>query len=728
MPQRISAKAISRAFHRGVQYDVAGDTLHWDAAQGHVLEAIVDKNCTIAAPTNLVPFANYVLKLHVEGPDVKRITWNSIFEASGLSLDLSNGTVNAITFLYDPVSGKLRINGAITTYEYTYPWSASLDATPHIGTDYAGWRWWKHKRMGQFADHCPLRRSATYYFSQTGDDTTGDGTQARPWKTRAKAATVLGNDVRVRFKRGEVWTESGTLSATANCTIDNYGDSWLDPPLFNRFVRDYSIATWTLAAGNRYTTAETATIRAVREKLDRLGEKRGTHLIRVASSAAVESTPFSWFWGSNVLHVNLNGADPNSVDLEAVEQNSESGILHSPGVDGCRIEGVRADGWGCTGANLGYAFMSIAVNNEANYWKGLEGFYSGTHIMGHLAQGATGGKLYVTGARAGLEIDPTGDGHYIAFANNGQHEVWFDHCEATYGALRTSAWSYATDPSLGVAVAAHTAGAAPQMIVCHGLRVRQGAISSCRTISALDQNDNSSITGFADFANCKCFEVNTLLMSPTSARNCDWGDSRIRYGCRYYHKPVVGGSTFVAIHTQAWGAARRSYFANCLIDLDCASVPNTSWVALTNRAASAGNSFEVHHTMVAYRNVVGGGRSFAWDYSVSNSSPGTGNASTSKAFNCIFSSDSATSFDVLAITNQAANIKNNAYRTIDPSVDEWGYSNDAGAVTLSSQPIFGVDNAQLRNAGTTNVLYSHDINGKCRTAITPDIGPVDFSS
>ncbi|MGD9632563.1 MAG: hypothetical protein AB7G28_22685, partial [Pirellulales bacterium] len=162
-----------------------------------------------------------------------------------------------------------------------------------------------------------------------------------------------------------------------------------------------------------------------------------------------------------------------------------------------------------------------------------------------------------------------------------------------------------------------------------------------------------------------------------------------------------------------------------------ANIPTNSWMALTNRQSLAGNSFEIHHSMVTIRNTPATSNpAGGLDYTVVNLNPavGAGNASTSKAFNNIFSVDNATPQNYLGLTNQAANIKNNAYRNFDASTAERGHSNDAGAVTLANTPTFGVDDAQLRNAGTTDVLYSHDINGKRRTVATPDLGPVDFTS
>ena len=38
---------------------------------------------------------------------------------------------------------------------------------------------------------CPITRGTTYYFSQSGNDSTGNGTSGNPWKTIAKANSVL---------------------------------------------------------------------------------------------------------------------------------------------------------------------------------------------------------------------------------------------------------------------------------------------------------------------------------------------------------------------------------------------------------------------------------------------------------------------------------------------------------------------------------------------------------
>lgn len=67
---------------------------------------------------------------------------------------------------------------------------------------------------------------ATRYFSQAGDDTTGNGTQLLPYKTRAKATSVSVAGDTLLFNKGDTWTSADaplTISSKNGVTVGAYG-------------------------------------------------------------------------------------------------------------------------------------------------------------------------------------------------------------------------------------------------------------------------------------------------------------------------------------------------------------------------------------------------------------------------------------------------------------------------------------------------------------------------
>jgi hypothetical protein len=110
----------------------------------------------------------------------------------------------------------------------TVPRPDSAELTPFINRVCDGW-----------LAACPLARTTTYYFSQSGDDTTGNGSSATPWKTLAKAQTTLDaaatyagvvnfrrcaiSGVRCSSRRRSSWPTSGRLRKSFGCGVVRQG-------------------------------------------------------------------------------------------------------------------------------------------------------------------------------------------------------------------------------------------------------------------------------------------------------------------------------------------------------------------------------------------------------------------------------------------------------------------------------------------------------------------------
>jgi hypothetical protein len=350
--------------------------------------------------------------------------------------------------------------------------------------------------------------------------------------------------------------------------------------------------------------------------------------------------------------------------------------------------------------------------------------------MGLLGTGTTGGKLMMLNCKAGLSVDPVGEALFIAFANGGSQEVWNIFWEATYGAAKSSTWSYATEHNYGTGFAAHTTSGSPQMIVSFGGDVLQG-ITGCLKATSIDQNDDSSILSISDFANCKAFDVGTVIERPAQARVNDWGDGRIKYGCKYYLRPYTGG-VFSGIHGSV-SEALRTYFVNCYVEKDLQDVPSGSLITDFKGADGSVKAIELIHTWFNHLNCAGHDAASGINYDLwtdGSTLPNAGTSHTSKMVNSMYTSDDATAYCPLALTNQATKLINNAVRNIDQGAagKEVGYDLATGTVTLTTQPVLGTQHSQLLAVGSTTIRLSHDINGRARTLATVDIGPEDFSS
>jgi hypothetical protein len=603
------------------------------------------------------------------------------------------------------------------------------DKPPNIITNWTDWVTWKNARIAWFETHCPLARAQTWYFANQGNDTTGDGSQGNPWQTRAKAIAVEAADsdgnAAYLFECGDVWYEDDNWATTRNnITVSSYGSG--AKPFFNAFEKRYLDASnvWGSQSGNRWQVAETDDIAWLRLSDDRLGETRGTNLIRVADAATCASTSNSWVWVSNVLYVNLGGTDPNTVDLEAVKSNENNGIEF--GGDGCRVEGIRGDGFGMhrtTTAPQDQPFTNRSTNEEANYFKNLEGYFSGSHVMAHNAPGVTVGvggySLWHTCTAGFPKYNAAGDNCFNFFSQEGEAEAWAVDCIAKYGTLKSSDWDYATNKSRGQGFFSHTGG-----VGLHHIQVmfNCSADNSHTPCSHLG-GPTSSRDAAGSIANVRNFRVNCTFEEPTQAitqfpSSGLFESDTIIYGERYYVRARQNNPA--ALENVA---KNDCWYVNSIIDCNMGSA--TDW-ALIN--ITSNYSIHLWHTLIREQNTAG---SWGFDYSVKFGGFGTGAgyAQNSSMVNSVFASSSSAQDVYLAFTNVAFNgtkgIGNNAYFNVDAAVgNERGFNTDASPVTLSVLPNLTHAPAGTGNRGSTSIpTFSHDIDGNPRSGAFPTPGP-----
>lgn len=625
--------------------------------------------------------------------------------------------------------------------------NSSLGSVPNIFTDFAAWKQWRANAVIKYERHCPSRRRTTYFFSQAGDDSANTGTSpASPWKTLAKASAVIAaseGNVRCRFKRGDTWREATGLSITKdNITLDAYGSG--NKPVFDKFTVQHT-SGWSLAAGNRYTKTEANDVAWVKNNADPLGIAAGTTLIRVASSAACEALSNSFYWdsGGTTLHLNLGGTDPNTLTIDVCPSNSLSGVEFQG--DGCRVEDIVGYGWGChrtTTATQEQPFTNRNAGRKANLFKRVEGYYSGSHCMAHHQSGGSsvngGGHSMWLECKGGLaKYNASGVTIFNSYSAYGNQETWFIGCEATFGQLKSSDWTYASGAVAGIGFYGHADNTQNiGLFVCDQCSMAAShsgiqKISGCGDVPTFN---------FADPTTCRAFTTRCTMVPVTASGSGSETYMPIHkgivYGNDFQFRPVTGG-----IQALTNLDPTTTMFVQNRFVLDMDNVGNNSFGLYNTSVTGGGIGGAWYHNWIRLYNCEGtsgaNGR-FGIDYDVLNNTGAvpSGTSQVARCANNVVSCEMSTgssSYYGLGLNNIAAQTLNNAYYGLDASnTGRGGYSNDAGKVSLGSAPSWNVVVAGLQSAGTADMdgsglRLSHDFYGKARrTSGVPDIGPVEF--
>src|SRR5262245_33463379 len=80
---------------------------------------------------------------------------------------------------------------------------------------------WLDRLVTRRLQSLPLERQVTYFFSQDGDDQTGDGSLEAPWRTLDQAQAMLNQHARsslsaglcLKFRAGDTWRTPAILRA-----------------------------------------------------------------------------------------------------------------------------------------------------------------------------------------------------------------------------------------------------------------------------------------------------------------------------------------------------------------------------------------------------------------------------------------------------------------------------------------------------------------------------------
>ena len=149
----------------------------------------------------------------------------------------------------------------------------TIAGSPPVCTSLA-FRHWMDRASKALDDQVIKTPATIYYFSQSGNDTTGNGTQGNPWRTIAKAITELAAwsstsaGLGLYFNRGDTWRGEAILHINKNhVVVRAYGDASKPKPRFTRWAGTYGNGGWSATAGKTrtYERTEATAVRYIRE-------------------------------------------------------------------------------------------------------------------------------------------------------------------------------------------------------------------------------------------------------------------------------------------------------------------------------------------------------------------------------------------------------------------------------------------------------------------------------
>lgn len=552
---------------------------------------------------------------------------------------------------------------------------------------------------------CPRERGTTYYFSTSGSNANDGLTSGTPKQTLAHAQALLalhGSDVRIRLKRGDTWEETTGLTLSyPNCTLDDFGTG--AKPLLNRFTVKYASGGggWTLVTGTRYSRTEANDLAWVRKVANRLDAP----ISRASSNTGAGGIAGNWYyWASNTLTIDI-GVDPNTVNLEAVIGNSASGVTVSG--DGCRVENIRGDGWGChrtITATQAEGIHTAMSGTDVAALVGCESYYGSSHAMAQYYNGSGGSVLFLSCLAGYTKFNSSGETVFNSFSADGQHEaIWVD-CQAVYGTLPSADWyNAATAARRGRAFYAHTTTGTCQWHITHRCRVPDNAFGA--TVGALFGNLPAG-----DVATARGLVVEETIEGGLGTGNNLFisGLYQVTYGAAWRLRPHDPGGT----RALNGGTAANGYFVNGIVRIDLSGISG-SRAAFWNALTATDSTIRILHSRFEFE---AGTQDFDFDYD---------RGSTEALIaNSVIVKRSGSNTIGIGTNNLAATLRNNAYYGI-AGTGSRAYSNDAGKVELADfldGDHMPTEASPLYQAGVTDlgVRFDHDgrwIGGK------PSIGP-----
>lgn len=577
----------------------------------------------------------------------------------------------------------------------------------------------------------PITRGTVYYFSTTGADGNSGLSSGSPKQNISELNTVLaasGGNITILLKCGDVWDVTSGINGDAtddNITIASYGTG--ARPLLNGFTSKIaSGSAWTVGTGSRYTATAAADMGDFREVNNRDFQYR-----RVASTAEVESTPFSYYWAAGTVHCNANGVDPDTItggyEYTLAGTTDDSGIYIPNGATGYRIDGIQCDGWGADGGavNQEYGIKFAGIGTDTCVVTNCKATRSARHNLGHNGGANSGGFMLVANCEAGMDTE-VGAAPYVFYQQNGGQEIWMFSNSTPWGAQPLTATRNYAD---GLAVICHTNSTSTPPGFAHVQDHQIPANSQgfgCHNSIALDN--------FAVQTNpnlCEAVVIGTRMEKAvgTSSNGSASGFAIARQGT------VEIGSyyDFIPLNspTDAMGSFDpRGHVYNTDFRVDLTNAGMTEgWFAFYNPTAAT-NDPKIHGCF--FEIISNGTTDFGLNYDlnfIGATSITAGYATGSELFSSVWSvkrkyPGSTADGIKPALPNSSAVLRNNAYWNVSADDTYVGISSTSNPVYLTHAPIFGVTPAQgspLVNTGRGGEI-PYDFYSLARNVVTPTIG------
>lgn len=619
-------------------------------------------------------------------------------------------------------------------------WTDAFDTPPNPITNYSGYISFRNKRRSQFYNKCPLIRSITYYIApETGSDANDGLSPGTAWKTIPKAqaaqdALGVSGNAAFLWKSGETAVELQEFAVTKpNVSVGTYGGS--SPAKFDAATLRYLSSGWTLAAGNRYTRAETTDVAWVLHKDDwDTTLFFGRPLARRASSAEVDAESYTYYWAANVLHINLGGTNPNTLDLVAIPSNSINGIS---GInDSWRVDNIWTRGHGChrtSTANqkmgiqyYGYDTMVGLVSNCGSYYNSSHNiaFYANS---GNPANGA--GHFLSDNNRVGwTKYNSSGETQLNSYSALGNDESWVMDWFSVGGTLPSSDWNYVNLRKRGRPTYHHTTGGTnySALYVNDTGSMATGLFQCAQTPNAFD------VIPALVQADVRCYlnKVQKPVTSYSGTEEIAIMRNAFMTNYAYYPKPATT-TTFLEPNIPT-----TSFHCNGIMIVDAGDYTGVQSAAWWNAPPSSDNLHNFAFGLYKFINIQFNSSYYAQDYDAlfdGNTAPsGTAQSRNCTANNCLYGmagpgSTGGTGKRQVGINNDASKMDSNGYYRITQVAGKVpGYDNDAHAVILTNEPMVDVSDNQILGKANTRVTRSHDKNGK-PVSLPDDLGPTNYS-
>jgi hypothetical protein len=278
-----------------------------------------------------------------------------------------------------------------------------------------------------------------YYFSNDGNDTTGDGSQENPWATVSKMNSTIAaaDDVQCLLKRGDIWYTDDQLELTrAGAAVGAYGTGD-NPILQQEGILIATTATWTLVSGTKYKTSVTLTSTTAGRLMYNGRTERFSLLYKESSSTLTEGE-YYLDYTNNEVYLDI-GADPSGTEFYILPVRSnvstDNGIYMTKDMtwaDSIDVWGFGLRGTISSSAEQIYGIKTVTDTDALAVVSNCRNYLFRTHaISSYLSKGID----HYKDCTAGWSENTNGD--YFNFHNqvSGIHQAAAFGCVGSYGCL-----------------------------------------------------------------------------------------------------------------------------------------------------------------------------------------------------------------------------------------------------------------------------------------------------